>query len=44
MCKDVVIVEDVIDKGNVRRWYVKVVFLGSAEFNRHLYLLQSKSN
>ena len=33
---DVIIVEDVIDEGNVGRWHIKVVFLGSTEFDREV--------
>ena len=36
MGRDIIIVEDVVDEGNVGRWYVKIVFLRSAEFDREV--------
>ena len=36
MGRNVIIVEDVIDEGNVGWWHVKVVFLRLAEFNREV--------
>ena len=36
MGRNVIVLEDVIDEGDVWWWYVKIVFLRSSEFDREV--------